>query len=255
MRHQRQLEIVRRLRVNGAISVEELAASLGVSAATVRRDLQRLESEGKLTRVHGGAHLPSLGAEDADVERPFALVAAVDSVDKRAIARAAAAMVRDRDMVLLDIGTTTQLLAQELRGRRITVVTASLAVLDVLRDDDAVELVLLGGLVRRAYHSLVGVITEDTLRQLHADVAFVGASGVRSDGAVLDTTLVEVPVKRGLVAASGRAVLLADRHKFPGTGTLRVCGVGDLNAVVTNAGADADTLELCARSGVEVVVA
>ncbi|PWU45893.1 ArsR family transcriptional regulator [Micromonospora globispora] len=255
MRHQRQLEIVRRLRVNGAISVEELASSLGVSAATVRRDLKRLQSEGKLTRVHGGAHLPSFVTEDADVDRPFALVATVDEADKRAVARAAAAMVRDGDMVLLDIGTTTQLLAQELRGRRVTIVTASLAVLDVLRDDNAVELVLLGGLVRRAYHSLVGVITEDTLRQLHADIAFMGASGVRSDGSVLDTTLVEVPVKRGLIAASSRTVLLTDRHKFPGTGTLRVCGVGDLDAIVTNAGADTDMFELCTRSGVEVVVA
>lgn len=246
---------MRRLRVHGAISVDELATSLGVSAATVRRDLQRLQSDGKLTRVHGGAHIPSSGAEDADVDRPFAVVATVDAADKRAVARAAAAMVRDGDMVLLDIGTTTQLLAQELRGRRVTVVTASLAVLDVLRDDDEVELVLLGGLVRRAYHSLVGAITEDTLRQLHADIAFMGASGVGPHGSVLDTTLVEVTVKRGLIAASGRTVLLMDRHKFPGTGTLRVCEVGDLDAIVTNAGADPDTLELCSRTGVEVVIA
>lgn len=246
---------MRQLRVNGAISVEELATSLGVSAATIRRDLRCLQSDGKLTRVHGGAHVPSCAAEDADVDRPFALVATVDAADKRAVARAAAGMVRDGNMVLLDIGTTTQLLAQELRGRRVTIVTASLAVLDALRDDDEVELVLLGGLVRRAYHSLVGVITEDTLRQLQADIAFMGASGVRPDGSVLDTTLIEVPVKRGLIAASSRTVLLVDRHKFPGTGTLRVCEVGDLDAIVTNAGADTDTLELCTRTGVEVVLA
>ncbi len=255
MRHQRQLDIVRRLRVNGALSVDDLAAGLRVSTATVRRDLRQLQSEGKLTRVHGGAYLPASSGEDADVERPFAMVATVDETEKLAVARAAAATVRDGETVLLDIGTTTRLLAQELRGRRLTIATASLAVLDVLRGDDAVELVLLGGQLRRAYHSLVGVLTEDALRQIHADTAFIGASGVWSDGSVLDSTLVEVSVKRGLIAASGRRVLLADRHKFPGTGTLRVCGIGDLDTIITNAGADTGTLELCTRSGLEVVTA
>lgn len=126
--------------------------------------------------------------------------------------------------------------------------------MDVLRDDDAVDLVLLGGLVRRAHHCLVGVITEDTLRQLHADIAFVEANGVRSDGSVLDTTL-EVSVKRGLIAASSRVVLLSDRHMFPGTGTLRGCGVDDLDAVVVNVGADVQASELRTRSGVEIVFA
>lgn len=255
VRHQRQLDLVRRLHADGATSVEELARSLSVSASTIRRDLQRLDAAGQLTRVHGGALILAEGADDADVQRPFANVAGVDAAHKRAVAQTAAALVKDGDVVLLDIGTTTQLLARELRGRPITVLTASLAVLDVLRDDRQVELILLGGFVRRAYHSLVGVLTEDALRQVHADLAFLGASGVRRDGEVLDTTLVEVPVKRALISASDRAVLLADRHKFPGTGTLRVCGVADLAVLVTNAGADPLTLQACADGGMEVVTA
>lgn len=253
VRHQRQLEIVHRLRTDGATSVDDLARSMGVSPTTIRRDLRRLDEAGQVTRVHGGAIVPASDSEDGDLDRPFAAVAAAAAPDKHEIARLAATLVTDGDVVLLDVGTTTQLLAHELRGRQLTVMTASLAVLDVLRDDPAVELILLGGWVRRAYHSLVGVLTEDALRQVHADLAFLGASGVRRDGEILDTTLVEVPVKRALIEAADRAVLLADRHKFPGTGKLRVCGIADLDVMVTNTGADPETLQVCADNGVEVL--
>jgi DeoR/GlpR family transcriptional regulator of sugar metabolism len=254
VRHQRQLEIVQRLRTCGATSVDELAHLLGVSSATIRRDLQHLDEAGPITRVHGGAMIPAGDSEDADRERPFAKVATDATPEKRRIAQQAATLVRDGDVVLLDVGTTTQLLADELRGRQVTVMTTSLAVLDVLRDDPAVELILLGGWVRRAYHSMVGVLTEDALRQIHADVAFLGASSVRRDGFVLDTTTVEVPVKRAMIAAADRTVLLADRNKFPGSGKLKVCRVADLDVLVTNSGADPETLQICDDNGVEVLL-
>jgi DeoR/GlpR family transcriptional regulator of sugar metabolism len=137
--------------------------------------------------------------------------------------------------------------------RRVTVITANLAAFDVLREAENVELVLLGGLVRRPYHSLVGVLTEDALRQVRPDIAFLSTSGVRPDGQILDTTLVEVPIKRAIVAAAKRTALLADRHKFPGTGVLRVCGAADIDIIVTNKGADDSTLRTCAAAGVEVL--
>lgn len=253
MRAARQRSIVGRLRARGVASTEELAELCGVSVATVRRDLIELERLGSLRRVHGGA-VPT-GVADADALRGFAEVAATDAADKAAVARRAAAMVSDGDSVVLDIGTTTMLLARELRGRHVTVVTASLAVLDVLRDDDAVELILLGGIVRRTYHSLVGSLTEDALRQVQGSHVFLGASGVRADGTVLDTTAVEVPVKRALLQAGDTSVLLVDRHKMPGTGSLRVCDAGAVDVVLTNEGADPATLTACRAAGTEVVLA
>ncbi len=243
---------MQRLKLHGVASVEELVTTFGVSASTIRRDLQLLDASGQLVRVNGGALSP---ADDEDLQRPFCTVAASHVESKRKVAERAASLVNDGATVLLDIGTTTALLALELRGRAITVVTASLAVLDALRDDPQVELVLLGGFVRRAYHSMVGVLTEDALAQVHADVAFLGASGVRADGAVLDTTTIEVPVKRALIAAADRAVLVADEHKFPGTGTLRVCGAEELSAVITNGGADPLALAALASRNVEVILA
>lgn len=240
---------MRRVRLSGATSVQELAQQLGVSPSTIRRDLEVLDRDGTLRRVRGGA----LASVDADTDRPFSEVAEVDEQDKEAVAVRAAELVRDGDVVLLDIGTTTMRLAHHLRGRPITVITSSLAVFDVLRHDSAVELLLLGGRLRRPYHSLVGVLTEAALGQVVADRVFLGVSGVRQDGQLVDTTLAEVPLKRAMIAAAGEVVLLVDRHKFPGTGALRVCGPEDIDVVVTNRGADETTLRNCAAAGAEVV--
>ncbi|MFI6497787.1 DeoR/GlpR family DNA-binding transcription regulator [Nonomuraea typhae] len=248
LRHE---EIMRRVRLSGATSVHDLARQLGVSPSTIRRDLEVLDRDGTLRRVRGGA----LAGADPDPDMPFAQVAGIHEGDKDAVAVAAARLVHEGEVVLLDIGTTTMRLARQLRGRKVTVVTSSLAVLDVLRADPVVELLLLGGMVRRPYHSLVGVLTEEALRQVVADRVFLGTSGVRRDGQVVDTTLAEVPIKRAMIAAAGQVVLLADRHKFPGTGALRVCGPEDIDVVVTNEGADDSTLRACAAAGTEVVLA
>ena len=249
----RHVEIIRRLTEAGPLSVEQLCKELEVSPATMRRDLDALEAGGLVSRVHGGAMLRPEAAVDADTRLPFAEVATVDAHDKADVAHRAAALVRDGDVVLLDIGTTTALVASELRGRRLTVITANLAVLDVLRDDPAIELILLGGQVRRTYHSLVGSLTQEAIHHVRATVAFIGASGVRPDGTVLDTTAVEVPVKQALLRAAHRTVVVADRHKFPGTGALRVCGLDQVHTLVTNPGADPSTLDLARSMGVEVI--
>ena len=109
--------------------------------------------------------------------------------------------------------------------------------------------------MRRSYHSLVGVLTEDAVGQLGVDRAFLGTSGIGPGGQVMDTTFVEVPVKRALIAAAREVVVLADGHKIPGSGTLRVCVGGDVDVLVTTSDADPAILEECRAQGVEVVLA
>jgi DeoR/GlpR family transcriptional regulator of sugar metabolism len=239
--------ILRALRADGPISVVALAEKVGASQATIRRDLVQLEDEGLLKRVYGGA-APVVGEDD-----PFADVAGVRVEAKDALAVWCANLVRDGETVLLDIGTTAHRVARHLHGRSLTVITSNLAVYEELQDDKDVQLILLGGVVRRDYRSLVGFLTEDNLRQVHADRLFLGTSGVRPDGQVLDTTAVEVPVKRAMIAASAQVVLLADAGKFPGTGMARVCGPEELDVVVTNAPVDEKTGSRLREAGVEVV--
>ena len=177
--------------------MQELVARLGVSPATIRRDLAELSHAGLVRRVHGGA----APLDAVEVDRPYAEAADDAAPAKLAIARGAAQLVQDGDTVLLDIGTTTGALARQLRGRRVTVITPSLAVLDELRADPVVDVVVLGGFLRRAYLSLVGPLTEEALRRVRASTVFLGTSGIDTDGWVLDTTSVEVPTKRRLLEA------------------------------------------------------
>src|SRR4051812_36602076 len=224
---QRRQEILRAVR-SGTAHVSDLASSFGVSEMTVRRDLRALEGDGKLERVHGGAVRP-------DSEPSFAATVVERLPAKDRIGRAAARLVGDGQTVMIDIGTTTLQLARHLHGRRITVVTSSLAVFEELLGDPAIELVLPGGLVRRNYRSLVGVLAEDSLRQLSADLLFLGTSGVGPDLSVWDSTMVEVPIKRAMIGAADAKVLLADAEKFTRTSIVRVCGAGELDRVVTDA--------------------
>jgi DeoR/GlpR family transcriptional regulator of sugar metabolism len=244
---QRRQEILRAVR-GGQAHVADLAASFRVSEMTVRRDLRLLAGDGKLERVRGGA-------VDVGKEEPFAEVEVERFDAKDRIGAAAAAMVEDGQTVMVDIGTSTLQLARHLHGHRVTVVTTSLAVLEELLPDPDIELVLPGGIVRRNYRSLVGVVAEDSLRQLRADIAFLGTSAVDHDIGVWDTTMVEVPIKRIMIANGERVVLLADAAKFSMTGVVRVCGPESLDHIVTDAPVPYASRATLAASSIEVTVA
>jgi DeoR/GlpR family transcriptional regulator of sugar metabolism len=248
----RHSEIVASLRTKGVASVRELAETLRVSESTVRRDLKLLDRNGELVRTHGGAALSLIRSEH---EEPFDVSARHDIAMKTAMAERAATLVADGSVVLLDIGTSTPLIARRLRGRPVTVITSNVAVLDELRDDDVVQVVLLGGVLRRNYRSLVGSLTEATLRQVSADVVFLSCTGVRANGHVVDDMAVETPIKQAMIEAASRVVLVAPETKFPGTGSLRICSLGDVDALVTTGGADPESLALCREAGGEVIIA
>jgi DeoR/GlpR family transcriptional regulator of sugar metabolism len=244
---QRRLEILRAVR-SGSSHVTDLAQSFGVSEMTVRRDLRALARDGKLERVHGGA-------VNAGVEPPFEQTVVERFEAKDRIGAAAAGLVADGQTVMIDIGTTTLQAAHHLHGREITVVTTSLAVYEELMPDPAIELLLPGGIVRRNYRSLVGVIAEDSLRQLRADVLFLGTSGVDAELAVWDSTMVEVPIKRAMIAAAARVVLLADAAKFAMSGSVRVCAADAIDHVVTDASAPPAARAAIAEAGIGVTIA
>ena len=243
----RREEILRAVR-NGSAHVSELAESFGVSEMTVRRDLSELARDGKLERVRGGA-------VSSTVEPPFEQTVVERFEAKDRIGAAAAALVQDGETVMIDIGTTTLQAAHHLRGASITVVTSSLAVYEELVADPAIELVLPGGVVRRNYRSLVGVLAEDALRQLKADVLFLGTSGVDGRLGVWDSTMVEVPIKRAMIAAASRVVLLADSEKFSMGGVVRVCGAEAIEHVVTDDALSASARAAIAEAGIEVTLA
>jgi DeoR/GlpR family transcriptional regulator of sugar metabolism len=244
---QRRQEILRAIR-SGATHVAVLAETFGVSEMTVRRDLDELAREGRIERVRGGAVTVS-------AEPPFdeTLIERYDAKDR--IGAAAAALVRDGQTVMIDIGTTTLQAARHLHGKTMTVVTTSLAVYEELVPDMAIELVLPGGTVRRNYHSLVGMLAESSLRQLKADMVFLGTSAVDSHLDIWDSTMVEVPIKRAMIEAAGEVILLADAEKFSMAGLVRVCEASAIDRIITDAPLPPEAAAAAERAGVSVTLA
>lgn len=248
MKDVRDFVILDRLRSERAATVSDLAVATRTSEATIRRDLQRLDQAGVLRRTHGGAVV-------VETDAPFDEVEQVNRDAKVRIAAAAASQVLDGQSVVLDIGTTTLHVAEHLRGREVTVITASIAVFDLLRDDRAVRLILLPGDWDPVYRSVSGPLTAESLRLLHADHAFMGVSGIADNGDLRDTTMSQVPIKRAMAEVSDRASVLADSSKFPGTGAGRVVPSASLTQLITETPPHEKVSAALARKGVTVTVA
>jgi len=240
---ERRKRILEEVRQSGGLDVVSLSERYRVSKSTIRRDLNLLDSQGMLQRVRGGTI-------DADA-RPYSQIAIKAADDKARIGKKAAELVKDGDIVLIDIGTTTAAVAEALYGRHVTVLTASLAVVDILRNSPGTELIVLGGVVRNSYLSMVGTLTSQALSQLRADIAFLGTSGVRKDLVVMDSTGTEVPIKHSILKNTTSAYLVASPDKFPGSGILQICPVTEFDGVITTeTGPIIDSIR---SSGVQVI--
>ncbi|MFD8542808.1 DeoR/GlpR family DNA-binding transcription regulator [Streptomyces sp. NPDC059649] len=196
----------------GDISVHDLAAEFDVSLSTVRRDLATLAALGRITRTYGGALDPRAA------ERSWHDKARERRPEKDAIARAAAALVRPGDVVLLDAGTTVARLAHELRARTdLTVVTNGLSTLVELADAE-VEVVVLGGRLRRPNESLLGTRTDQALRRLTPDLAFLGVDGLDPHRGINCPDPEQAALKETMAECARAAWVLADDSKLGGGG-------------------------------------
>jgi DeoR/GlpR family transcriptional regulator of sugar metabolism len=249
---QRHAEVLRLVGTRRAMKTSELAVELGVSEMTIRRDLDELAEAGLIRRVRGGA----LQAGRHRAEPPFEQSRMDRAAEKERVGIAAARLVQPGDTAILDVGTTTLQLARQLHSREgLTVVTNNLAVYEELLVDEAIDIVMLGGLVRRNYRSLVGFLTEDSLTGIRADLAFIGISGISADLRLFDTTVEEIPAKRMILRAAKCTVLLADGAKFDGGGLGWVADIGAVDIVITTEDAPEHAVAEMRERGVDVVTA
>ncbi|UWQ17959.1 DeoR/GlpR family DNA-binding transcription regulator [Jannaschia sp. M317] len=243
-RHPQILDIARR---DGRVTVDGLAEALGVTVQTIRRDLSELADAGRLSRVHGGAVLPS-GVSNIGYADRRALGAEV----KAAIATRAAALIPDRASVFLNIGTTTEAVAHALRGHTgLMVVTNNLNVATTLAETDA-EVIVTGGTLRRADGGLVGPMAAAAVDRFKVDVAVIGCSALDAEGDLLDYDPGEVEVARAILRQSRRTVLVADASKLTRKAPVRIASLSQIDTWITDALPD-PLAEKCAAWGTEVL--
>jgi len=232
---ERQQAIIARARAEGRVDVASLAAELDVTTETVRRDLTTLERQGLLRRVHGGA-IPyeRLGFEPGLASRDAVMVA-----EKERIANAALAYLPVEGAILLDAGTTTARLAEVLPAEReLIAVTNALPIALTLSVRPNLTVLTVGGRIRGGTLAAVDAPALDMLRDLYVDVAFLGANGVSIERGLTTPDPAEAAVKRAMLRAGRRRVLLADHTKVGPAQLARFGAVGDLDVLVTDTGLD-----------------
>lgn len=225
----RQEQIRRLIAQTGSATVSGIARRFGVSPMTVRRDLACLESLGAIARTHGGAMLARAGI----IEFRFAERDRRNAEAKAAIAAAVAEMVRPGMSISLDTGTTTLAVARALaRVGDIRILTSSLAIASALYANDGIQLVLLGGTVRKGNPDLTGPLTEDNLGRFRVDLAVLGADALKPDGLFANDMGVARLCMR-MIERAKRVVVAADSSKFTATAFCKYAEWPAIDALVT----------------------
>jgi len=246
----RLARIRERFASEAGVSVAELAAEFSVSEMTIRRDLAQLEGQSHIQRTHGGAVLTERMLLEVDYrDRRQANRSA-----KQAIAREARRLVRPGQRLILDNGTTTLELACLLRdGENLTVITPSLAVASELLDAPGVEVILLGGVIRRGSPDLTGPVTEHCLELFSADLAFQGTDGIGLDGKLYNADLRLARVEKHMRRIAKQSVVLADHTKIGRTALAFSGSLSGIDILITNRSAPAGALRRFSKLGVRIL--
>ena len=222
---------------HGAASIQELSIAVSSSLSTIRRDLEQLEVDGHVRRTHGGAVLAN--ANHSTFEHAAEISAMIQKNEKNAIGRVAAGCLSVGDSVIFDSGSTVHAAAHFAvkRGILLTAVTNDLGIGQVLARSDKIRVVVIGGSVRPNSLTLIGEPGQNFMRDIHADVAFIGTHAI--SGSLLTETSIEIAsIKRAMISAARRVILLADSSKFRPAAFYNICEVSSMHEVITDNQAD-----------------
>ncbi len=246
----RRRMLLERLARQGFATLDELVKALGVSESTIRRDLETLDLAGSVKRTHGGA------VYSGEVRSMPALEdrAATAKVEKEWIGRATAALVEDGDSVLLDGGTTTLEVARALAGRSLQVVTNSLPIAQLLASSKSVDLILIGGYVYPRTGVALGPLAIATMQDIRVRKVIMGAGGIMAEG-IYNSNLLLVETERQMMSCGQELIVVADHTKFGRLALARLCGLDEVQRLVTDPGLSDEYRRVLEAAGVTIDLA
>ncbi len=250
----RRERIVALLREKGSVQIPALAERFRVSTQTLRKDLNFLDDKGICTRSSGGAILRRVGP--SPTEQAIDVKRTLFAAEKGRIGRAAAALIKDQDSVLLDSGTTTLQVARHIEpSASLVVVTSDVGILNELVIRESVQVVFLGGTLRRKNLSFYGTQTERALQDLHVDKLFLAADGFDIDKGLTTHFEPEALLNRMMCKAASEIIMVADSSKFDRICLHKILEPQGIAKVVTDSGIPDSAREALTRIGVEVIIA
>jgi DeoR family transcriptional regulator of aga operon len=248
---ERHQYILSKLKKEGKVNVLDLCTALNVSSVTIRKDLKLLEDKKLVYRTHGGGTLTN----PYTVDRPVNEKEKIRSEDKMDIGAVAARLIEPNDCIIIASGTTVLSLARNIKPQgTLTVITAALNVAMELNQHPEVEVLVLGGILRKSSSSATGIYAEKILDDFSCSKLFLGVDGIDIEFGLTTTNVMEAQLNRRMIQASQKTIVLADSSKFGKRGFGRICGLEDVEQVITDSGVSEHTVETLKGMGIEVTI-
>lgn len=241
--------ILNELKENGKVNVQKLSNNLDVSEVTIRKDLKVLEEKGLLFRTHGGATQTNPYTSD----RPVSEKAKIRASEKNAIAKEAVKLIGDNDSIILASGTTILAVARHIKSdHRLNVITSALNVSLELSNHNNVEILQLGGQLRPSSSSVVGPYAEQFLEGITCGILFLGVDGIDLEYGLTTTNLMEASLNQECIEVAQYTVVVADHTKFGKRGFSRICGLDQIQHIITDDGICTDLVKELEEMGIKV---
>lgn len=245
---ERKKSILELLNQNDKVYVQEISRIFDVSPATIRNDLNELEKMGKLKRTHGGAiSISNLGQELKSEEKK------IRNINKKnRIAQKALELIQDEEIILLDTGTTVLELAKGLKAKRkVTIITNDIEIAKELEETSGINIILIGGMLRKGFHCTVGPFANKVLSEISVDKAFIAANGLDVDSGVYTPDTNQAEIKRMMISCARKSYLLCDSSKFGRKSFAKFANANEFDRIITDE--FVDELEVKQLDNLEIV--
>lgn len=247
---ERQEKIMTTLEQDGSVKVNELSEHFNVSEATIRRDLQEMENKKLLVRTHGGA----VKFDITNFEPTFSDKKNKKNVEKIAIGKLAASMIKDGDTIILDSGTTTLEIAKHITNENLTVITNSIDIAAELINKNKIELFIPGGVIRASTRAMVGQLSEAAYKNFKVDKAFIGANGIAIKEGITTPNFVEAQTKKAMINAANKIIVVSDNSKFDNVCLSVICPIEEITAIITNGDLPEKVVNDYKKLGIEILL-
>ena len=247
---ERRREILTRLMANGKVIVAELARDFGVTEETIRRDLERMDREGLVSKTYGGA----VSKQNSGLDLPYNVRESVNVTEKKEIAEKIAALVHDRERVMLDSSSTSLYVVKQLKNKKnLTIITNSVKILVEVSDMSDWTVLSTGGLLKKDALSLTGSSAEKMINSYHVDTAICSCKGLDMELGVTDSNEGDSLIKQAIFAAAEKRILALDSEKFDKKSFVKVCGLAEIDVVVTDAEPSSQWINFCNEKQIDLV--
>lgn len=251
-KEERHAVIMDMLMQQNSILVTDLSDKLQVSSVTIRKDLTELEKAKKLYRSHGRAILisPFINNRNVNVKEKICID------EKRLIGKVAASMIMHDDSIMIASGTTVHALARNINAdHKLTVVSASLQVSEILAGQDNIEIIQLGGILRHSSLSVVGSYAGSILSNFFCSKLFLGVDGIDLDFGITTTDMREANLNKQMMKAAQKTIVLADSTKFGRRGFSKIADMEDVDLIITDSHVKPSLVKRIEEMGIEIVIA